>query len=143
MLLGEYKHTLDEKGRMAIPSKFRGKVESGAIITRGLDHCLFVFGAEEWQKISEKLNNLPLAQANARAFGRFMFSGASDVEVDAQGRILVPTHLREYASLKKQVVVAGLYNRIEIWDAEVWSAYRAKTEMASDEIAEKLGEMGI
>ncbi|KKU91076.1 MAG: Protein MraZ [Candidatus Jorgensenbacteria bacterium GW2011_GWA1_48_11] len=143
MLLGEYKHSLDIKGRIAIPAKFRAKLSAGAIITRGLDHSLFVFDVKEWERLAEKLVALPLAQANARAFARLMLAGASDVNFDNQGRILIPDYLREYAGLKKEAVVAGLYNRIEIWDAEVWKQYKAKTESDSDEIAEKLGELGI
>lgn len=143
MLLGEFKHSVDEKGRVAVPSRFRDLVANGAIITRGLDHCLFVFGLSEWENLAKKLVSLPLAQANSRAFARLMLAGAMDVKVDVQGRILVPDYLREYAGLKKQAVIAGLYNRLEIWDAEKWGDYKAKTESASDEIAEKLGELGI
>ncbi len=143
MLLGEFSHNLDAKGRMTIPAKFRTKLTSGAIITRGLDHCLFVFDSKEWEILAQKLNALPLAQANARAFGRLMLAGAADVELDKQGRILIPNYLREYAGLKKQTIVAGLYSRIEIWDSEAWRGYKAKTESQSDEIAEKLGELGI
>ncbi len=143
MLLGEYKHSLDTKGRMAIPAKFREKMLSGAIITRGLDNCLFVFANKEWQILAEKLVNLPLAQANSRAFSRLMLAGAMDVELDGQGRILIPDYLRKYADLKKQVVVTGLYNRIEIWDEANWERYKQKTEGASEEIAEKLSELGI
>ncbi len=143
MLLGEYKHNLDTKGRLAIPAKFRSDLSSGAIITRGLDRSLFVFGTGEWENLVKKLTSLPLAQANSRAFVRLMLAGASDVALDSQGRILIPDYLREYAGLKKQAVVAGLYNRIEIWDADVWRQYKSKTEAASDEIAEKLGELGI
>jgi len=143
MLLGEYKHTLDEKGRIAIPAKFRMNISSGAIITRGLDHCLFMFDLQEWEKMVQKITALPLAQSNARAFSRLMLAGAMDVKIDVQGRILIPDYLREYAQLKKQVIVAGVYSRIEIWDADAWQEYKAKTESASDEIAEKLGELGI
>lgn len=143
MLLGEYTHALDAKGRMAIPAKFRDKLSGGAIITRGLDNCLFVFANKEWEALAQKLIALPLAQANSRAFTRLMLAGAMDVSLDAQGRILVPDYLRKYAGLKKQAVVAGLYNRIEIWDSEQWGRYKQKTESASDEIAEKLGELGI
>ena len=143
MLLGEYKHTIDVKGRMAIPSKFRGEITIGAIITRGLDRCLFVFSEKEWQKLAEKITALPLSQSNSRAFARLMLAGASDVALDAQGRILIPEYLREYAGLKKQVVVAGVYNRAEVWDKDTWDKYKEKTESASDEIAEKLGELGI
>jgi MraZ protein len=143
MLLGEYQHNLDTKGRMAIPAKFRDKLSSGAIITRGIDNCLFVFANTEWEKLAQKLIALPLAQADARAFVRLMLSGATDVEIDSQGRILIPDSLRKYAGLKKTVVVAGLYNRIEVWDEATWNTYKAKTETTSEEIAEKLGELGI
>ncbi len=143
MFIGEYQHNLDEKGRMAIPVKFRSKLSEGAIITRGLDHCLFIFDKTEWDKLAEKIVNLPLAQANSRAFTRLMLAGAMDVEIDKQGRVLVPDYLREYAGLKKQVVVTGLYNRIEIWDSAMWNGYKKKTESESDEIAERLGELGI
>ncbi len=143
MILGEYKHNLDTKGRLAIPAKFREKIEAGAIITRGLDRCLFVFGPHEWEGMVQKLTALPLAQANSRAFVRLMLAGASDVTPDAQGRILIPDYLRKYAGLKKGTVVAGLYNRFEIWDEEEWNTYKQKTESTSEEIAEKLGELGI
>ncbi|MEK9173122.1 MAG: division/cell wall cluster transcriptional repressor MraZ [Patescibacteria group bacterium] len=143
MLLGEYKHNLDIKGRVAVPAKFREKLVGGAIITRGLDSCLFVFGSKEWEVLAEKLVSLPLAQANSRAFSRLMLAGAMDVELDNQGRILIPDYLRKYADLKKQVVVAGLYSRVEIWDQDNWDKYKQKTENSSEEIAEKLGELGI
>lgn len=143
MLLGEYKHTIDEKGRVAVPAKFRQAFQGGAIVTRGLDHCLFIFGLSEWENLAKKINDLPLAQANSRAFSRLMLAGAMDVKVDVQGRVLIPDYLREYAGIKKQVVVAGVYNRVEIWDEVAWNEYKARTESASDEIAEKLGELGI
>jgi MraZ protein len=143
MLLGEYQHNLDTKGRMAIPAKFRDKLSAGAIITRGIDNCLFVFANTEWEKLAQKLIALPLAQADARAFVRLMLSGATDVEIDSQGRILIPDSLRKYAGIKKEVIVAGLYNRIEVWDEATWNAYKTKTETTSEEIAEKLGELGI
>lgn len=143
MFIGEYRHNLDNKGRMAIPAKFRQKLTGGAIITRGLDHCLFVFTNTEWETLAQKLIGLPLTQANSRAFVRLMLSGAADVQIDKQGRILVPDYLREYAGLAKEVIVAGVYNRFEIWDANAWKQYKAKTESQSDEIAERLGELGI
>lgn len=143
MFLGEYKHTVDVKGRLAVPSKFRQKLSTGAIITRGLDKCLFVFDLKEWEKLAAKLISLPIAQSNSRAFARLMLAGASDANIDSQGRILVPDYLRKYASLNKQVVIAGLYNRIEIWDSAAWHDYKVKTEAESDEIAEKIGELGI
>jgi MraZ protein len=143
MLLGEYQHNLDSKGRLAIPAKFREKIGAGAIITRGLDNCLFVFGTTEWEALAQKLTALPLAQANSRAFARLMLAGAADVDLDTQGRILVPEYLRTYAGLSKTVVVAGVYSRMEIWDAAEWERYKQKTERAAEEVAEKLGELGI
>jgi MraZ protein len=143
MLLGEYKHNLDSKGRLAIPAKFRSKLSGGAILTRGLDKCLFLFGLKEWEILAQKLTSLPLGQANSRAFVRLMLAGASDVAFDNQGRILIPDYLRQYADLKKKAVIAGLYNRIEVWSEDLWQQYKSKTESASDEIAEKLGDLGI
>lgn len=143
MLLGEYQHNLDQKGRVAIPAKFKEKLAGGAIITRGIDGCLFVFASKEWDELAKKLVALPLAQANSRAFVRLMLAGAMDVVLDAQSRILIPDYLRKYADLNKKVVVAGLYSRVEIWDAARWNEYKKKTEGASEEIAEKLGELGI
>ncbi len=118
MFIGEYQHNLDSKGRMAVPVKFRSGLVGGAIVTRGLDHCLFVFSKPEWDILAKKLVALPLAQANSRAFTRLMLAGAMDTEIDSQGRILLPDYLRKYADLKKEVVVAGLYSRIEIWNED-------------------------
>lgn len=143
MLLGEYTHAMDNKGRLAVPARFREHLIQGAIVTRGLDSCLFLFTNSEWQVLAQKLMALPLAQANSRAFVRLMMAGAVDVNLDSQGRILLPDYLRKYAHLGKQAVLTGLYNRIEIWDADRWQAYKEKTEGASEEIAEKLGELGI
>lgn len=143
MFLGEFKHNIDTKGRLAIPAKFRMQLDGGAILTRGLDSCLFLFPKKEWDNLVEKLMKLPLAQAGSRAFVRLMLSGASDVEFDSQGRILIPESLRNYAHLDKKTVVTGLYNRIEVWDVDAWDQYKQKTESASEEIAEKLGELGI
>ena len=143
MFLGEFKHTIDSKGRLAIPAKFRSNLSGGAIITRGLDKCLFLFPQKEWDILANKLVNLPLSQSDSRAFVRLMLAGAGDVEFDAQGRILIPENLRNYAQLSKKIIVTGLYNRIEIWDEDEWSRYKSKTESASDEIAEKLGQLGI
>lgn len=143
MFLGEFKHSIDPKGRMAIPAKFRSKLDGGAIITRGLDHCLFVFTQKEWDTLAQKLISLPLAQSGSRAFVRLMLAGAGEVEFDTQGRILIPEHLRTYARLGKNVIVTGLYNRIEIWNDAEWKAYKTKTERESDQIAEQLGELGI
>lgn len=143
MLLGEFRHNADAKGRVAIPSRFRDALATGAIITRGIDNCLFVFAQGEWQSLVEKLTALPISQSNSRAFVRLMLSGAMDVEIDKQGRILIPEYLRTYAGIEKEVVVTGLYSRIEVWSADRWHEYKEKTEHASQEIAEQLGALGI
>ena len=143
MFIGEYTHSLDTKGRIALPAKFRQKLGDGAIITRGLDRSLFIYNKIDWDALAQKLMALPLSQSGARAFSRLMLAGAMEVEFDNQGRILIPEYLRIYAGLKKQAVFAGLYNRIEIWDENTWKTYKSKTEASSDDIAEKLGELGI
>ncbi|MBZ1348672.1 MAG: division/cell wall cluster transcriptional repressor MraZ [Candidatus Liptonbacteria bacterium] len=143
MFIGEYKHNIDLKGRIAVPVKFRSQLLEGAIVTKGLDRCLFIFTSKDWEVLAQKLIALPLAQANSRAFVRLMLAGAVDCELDNQGRVLLPEYLRQYANLEKESVVAGLYNRIEIWDKESWRIYKEKTENASDEIAEKLSALGI
>lgn len=143
MFIGEYSHTIDEKGRLAVPSKFREELVRGAVVTRGLDNCLFVYTFEEWQKLAEKLAALPISQANTRAFARLMLAGAMDVEMDKQGRIVLPEYLRKFAKMKKKVVVAGLYSRLEIWDEAAWTTYKAGTEKESGDIAEALGELGV
>ncbi len=143
MFIGEYKHTIDEKGRVAVPAKFRATLGERSIVTRGLDPCLFIFSVSEWEELAKKLAALPIVQANSRAFARFMLAGAMEVDLDSQGRILLPDYLRNYAKLKKQAVVAGLYTRIELWDETAWEKYKAETESNSDEIAERLSELGI
>ncbi len=143
MFIGEFIHSLDTKGRVALPAKFRQKLGAGAIIARGLDHCLFVFTRESWDKLTAKIAGMSFMKSDSRAFARLMLAGASEVEFDNQGRILIPEYLRAYAGLKKQAVFAGLYDRIEIWDETSWKSYKSKTEASSDDIAEKLGELGI
>jgi len=143
MFIGEYYHAIDEKGRVAVPSKFRASLKSGVIVTHGLDHCLFVFGNQEWAALAKKLISLSLAKSNSRAFSRLMLAGAMESKLDAQGRILVPDYLKRYAGLKKQVVVAGLYNRIEIWDTNIWKKYKDRKSEINFYIAEQLGELGI
>jgi MraZ protein len=122
VFIGEYKHTIDEKGRLAIPIKFRADLSKGAVVTRGLDTSLFLFPKEEWDKLAEKLASLPLGQSNSRAFARLMLAGAMDVEVDKQGRVMLPEYLRVYAGLQKSVVIAGLYTRLELWDETSWNS---------------------
>jgi len=143
MFIGEFQHSIDTKGRIAVPAKFRKKISGGAIITRGLDQCLFVFTKKDWETLADKLIKLPLAQANSRAFVRLMLSGASDVDLDSQGRILVPDYLRKYATLRKSAKVIGVYNRMEIWNEGLWDKYKEKTERSSDVIAENMADLGI
>lgn len=143
MFIGEYHHAIDEKGRLAIPVKFRSEMAKGGVVTRGLDNCLFVYTKQSWQELADRLSKLPLAKANSRAFARLMLAGAMEVSVDGQGRVMVPEYLRKFASIKKTVVVAGLYNRIEVWDEKEWEKYRKGTETKSGDIAETLSELGV
>jgi len=138
MFIGEFHHALDAKGRLAVPTKFKAELRKGSVVTRGLDASLWLFPHEEWESLAAKLAALPLSKSNSRAFARLMLAGAMDVKMDRQGRILVPDYLRSYAMLKKRTVLAGLYNRIEIWDEDVWNTYRQSTEKESDTIAEQL-----
>lgn len=143
MFIGEYTYSIDEKKRLAIPAKFRKALGKRAILTRGLDNCLVLYPIKEWENLSKKLENLPSSRTEARGFVRIMLSGAVDVVFDKLGRILIPDYLKSYASLKKNVAILGLSNRIEIWDKEKWEEYKKKTEMSTVEIAEKLKELGI
>ncbi len=143
MFIGEYNHTIDEKGRMSMPAKFRRDVQAGVVVTRGLDHCLFVYPKAEWEKMAEKLSRLPISQRKSRAFARLMLAGAMEGTLDSQGRVMLPEYLRAYAGVTKHVVVAGLYDRIEIWDEDAWQEYRTKTELESDDIAESMNELLI
>lgn len=138
MFIGEFNNKIDDKGRLAIPAKFRAELAGGAIVTRGLDGCLFIYTQIEWNKLAERLTTLPLTAANARAFARHMLAGAMDVELDKQGRVILPGYLRQSANITSQVVVAGLFNRLEVWDEKTWRDYQAKTEATSAEIAEQL-----
>lgn len=143
MFIGEYSHTVDDKGRLSVPVKYRASLSDGVIVTRGLDHCLFIYPRKEWEVLAQKLASLPLSQKQSRAFARLMLAGAWDAQLDGQGRIMVPEYLRTYAGIGKHVTVAGLYNRIEIWDEDAWQEYRARTEAQSDEIAEAMGSLGV
>jgi len=143
MFIGEYYHSTDQKGRMAIPKKFRSDLAKGAVVTRGLDKCLFIYTKKEWQALADKLASLPISKANTRAFARLMLAGAMEVGVDKQGRVLLPDYLRKYAGIKKQVVVAGLYNRVEVWDKTAWNKYKTNTEKQSSDIAEALEGLGV
>ncbi len=143
MFIGEYTYSIDDKKRLAIPAKFRKILGQKAVITRGLDNCLFLYPLKEWGKLADKLNKLPLSQADARGFARLMLVGAMDVTIDNLGRILIPDYLKKYASLKKKIVIAGVYDRIEVWDEQKWNEYKEKTEAGMEDIAERLGELGV
>lgn len=143
MFFGEYQHSIDEKGRLAIPAKFRRSLAGGVVVTRGMDTCLYLYPVEEWAKLAEKLSGLPISQADSRAFSRLILAGASHAEIDSQGRILVPDYLRRYAGIRAKAVIVGLYNRAEIWEEEAWQRYRSGVEQRSDEIAERLKELGV
>lgn len=141
MFIGEYSLTVDEKGRLSIPVKFRSRLSRGAVVTRGLDSSLFLYTGKEWQTLASKLASLPISKANTRAFSRLMLAGAMDVEMDKAGRIILPDYLREFASITKKVVIAGLYNRLEIWDEASWKKYKTDTEKTSGNIAEAMEQL--
>lgn len=143
MFMGEYQHTLDAKGRLIVPAKFRDELGAGAVLTRGLDNCLFLFPMSEWRILEEKLKSLPLTKAGARQFVRFLFSGATDCELDKQGRIVVPQNLRDYADIEKDAVVIGVSNRVEIWSKEKWETYMEEAEESYETIAESIVDLGI
>ena len=142
MFIGEYEHTLDEKKRVSLPRQFRTGLGKKMVMTRGLDNCLFVYSRHSWESVARKLQELSFAQADTRGFNRFILSGAAEVETDAAGRILIPEHQRQFAGLKKNIVFAGVSDRVEVWDADVWKAYKAGIEKKADALAEKLGEVG-
>lgn len=143
MFIGEYSHSIDPKRRVALPSKFRNELGSRVVVTRGLDASLFVYPMKVWEMLAEKLGSLPIGESTTRSFTRLMLAGAADVELDAQGRVLIPDYLKDYAGLRKGVVVVGLYNRLEIWSEEKWKAYKAGAEKNTGKIAEELGKLGV
>lgn len=143
MFIGEYQHSIDQKGRLAVPAKFRSALSKGAVVTKGLDNCLFLYPRKEWETLADKLAALPISRSNTRAFARLMLAGAMDVDIDKQGRMLIPEYLRTYSGMKKKVVVTGLYNRLELWDEIKWNKYKQGTEAKSGDIAEALGDLGV
>ena len=143
MLIGEYKHTIDSKKRLAVPSRLRKELGSKIVITKGLDNCLFLFPSNQWSKLVEKLSELPIGQRDTRGFSRMMLAGASEVKLDRLGRILIPDYLKQYAGLKKNTIIAGVHNRLEIWDEGKWNLFKEHTEKDIDNMAERLGELGI
>ena len=143
MFMGEYQHTIDIKGRMIVPAKFREELGSQFVVTRGLDKCLIIYPMEEWNEVEEKLKKLPLTKKDARAFTRFFFSGAVECDIDKQGRINIPQTLRTYAELDKECVVIGVSNRVELWSKEVWETYFQESEDSFADIAENLMDFDL
>lgn len=143
MFLGEYQHSLDAKGRITIPARFREQLGDKFVATKGLDNCIFLYPMEEWETIEEKLRSLPFTRADVRSFARFFFSGASEMEIDRQGRTLIPVNLREYASIDRELIIIGVGSRIEIWSATNWGKYTLEAESSYEEIAENMVDLGI
>lgn len=143
MFIGEYNHIIDPKKRLALPSKFRGELGSKVVVTRGLDQCLFVYPVKVWEELATKLGTLPVGESGMRSFIRVMLAGAADVELDSQGRVLLPEYLKHDGGLKKDVTIVGLFNRLEIWDTAKWNRYKQQAEKNTGKIAEDLGKLGI
>ncbi len=143
MFIGEYRHIIDTKKRLALPAKFRKQLGKTIVITRGFENCLIIYPQKQWKIMSDKLGKLPVSQADARGFSRIMLAGAMEVGLDKLGRILIPEYLKKYASLKKNAVVCGLFNRLEVWDAKKWATYRGKMEKDLGNLAVNLKELGI
>lgn len=143
MFMGEYRHAMDEKGRLTIPAKFREELGERFVLTRGLDQCLFVYPMEEWKNLEGKLKGLPFTKADARAFSRFFFSGAVECELDKQGRVNIPSTLLSFARIEKECVIIGVSNRVEIWSEAGWTAYLSEKQGSFDEIAEKLVDFDL
>lgn len=141
--MGEYQHNIDTKGRIIVPAKFREELGQIFVVTRGLDECLFIYPLEEWKEVEIKLKKLPLTKKDARAFTRFFFSGATECEVDKQGRINLPKNLQEYAALEKECVIIGVSNRVELWAKDVWDTYFNDSEESFAEIAENLMDFDL
>ena len=143
MFLGQYQHSIDAKGRLIVPAKFRDDLGERFVVTKGLDNCLFAYPQEEWKVFEDKLKQLPLTNPGARKFVRFFFAGAVECELDNQGRIMIPPHLREYAALKKDVVSIGVNNRIEIWNKDSWNDYSDEEDYISNDLAFEMENLGI
>ena len=143
MFTGEFQHTLDAKGRVIMPSRLRDGLGERFVITRGLDHCLFVYPVAEWTRLEQKLSQQPFTKSDARAFNRFFFSGAMEVESDKQGRVLIPQYLRDYAGIEKEVMVIGVADGLEIWNEASLKEYFGKADDNFEELAEKLVDFDL
>jgi MraZ protein len=143
MFLGEYEHNMDDKGRLAVPARFREALGEGVVITRGFDRCLMGFPRPRWEELAQQVSGLSLGQGDARNLRRLLFSGAADIQLDRQGRVLIPQNLREYAGLNEEVIVAGLNTHFEIWSGERWREVLDKLDVTGSAIAEQLAALGI
>lgn len=143
MLMGEFQHNIDAKGRLIVPAKLREDLGESFILTKGLDGCLFGYPQEEWEKLEKKLNDMPLSKKESRTFVRYFYAGASEVEIDKQGRINIPQNLREHAAITKGCLVVGVSDRIEIWDEDRWQAFSTAAAENFDEIAENMVDFGF
>lgn len=143
MLIGEYTHTIDEKNRLSLPAKFRTEVGKKVVLTPGLDNCIFVFSTTEWKKITEKLSESSMLNADSRSFNRFLLGGAVEAEIDSIGRILIPDFLKGRAKLNSKVAVVGVQTRVELWDEKAWNEYKQVVEKQADSLAEKLSQVGM
>ena len=143
MFIGEYQHSLDSKNRITMPSKFREELGDTFVMTKGMDDCLFIYSMNEWKIVEDKLKSLPMTNKDARAFVRFFFAGASECEIDKQGRVLIPTNLKEYAKIEKDTVVIGVSTRIEIWSLDEWNRFNNDANISYEDVAEKMAQLGI
>jgi MraZ protein len=143
MFIGEYQHTLDPKNRVIMPSKFREKLGDSFVMTKGLDNCLFIYSSQEWSIVEEKLKSLPMTNKDARAFVRFFFAGACECELDKQGRIVMPTNLKDYAKIDKELVIIGVSTRIEIWSRDEWNKFNSDANISYEDVAERMSQLGI
>ncbi len=143
MLIGEYKHTIDDKNRMSFPIKFRKEMGKSVVVTPGLDKCLFIFTQKEWALIAGKLAESSMLQADNRSFNRYILGGATEVGVDPQGRILIPDFLKDRAGLSGKVAIVGVHTRVELWDEKSWDVYKKSVEAKADQLAERLGGIGV
>ncbi len=143
MLIGEYIHTIDDKKRLSFPVKFRKEMGKSVVVTPGLDKCLFVFTTKEWARITSKLAESSMLQADTRSFNRYLLGGATEVSVDQNGRILIPDFLRDRAGLSGKIAVVGVHTRVELWDEDTWKTYKRTVETRADELAERLGGIGV
>ena len=143
MFMGEFSHSIDNKNRVIIPAKFRDELGDKFVLTKGLDDCLFAYPMEEWHNVESKFKKLSFTRADARAFSRFFFSGAAEIEVDKQGRALIPANLADYAGLNKDLMIIGVSSRFEIWDKEKWAEYSEKAAGDYEAIAEKITDFDL